>query len=63
VKTSDFISYLTSTKRKEQKTTLPKVVYVANIIIHTNLQDPALNGSDVAVTLEDQHRFYVLLNY
>lgn len=32
-------------KRNNQKTTLAKVVYVANIIIHTNLQDPALSCS------------------
>lgn len=48
---------------KKQKSTVVKVVYVANIIIHTNLQDPALSCTDIAVTLEVLHSFYMLLNY
>jgi hypothetical protein len=46
--------------KEENRKLLTKKLYV---IIRTNLQDPALSCSDVAVTLEVVHSFHILLNY
>jgi hypothetical protein len=34
-------------------------VYFAHIFIHTNLQDPALSGSEIAVAMEIQHSYWI----